>query len=152
MLNSASDCRNIARFLSRSGINPGELRAGQLVLRDRRPQVKHRAAGLQIQRSIQGHQLKHVAVGRTGGGQGALVADALESPQQLPWRAPLASCGARSNPAGRALSWGGMLNSNQCTQLPAGASGSSSSSAKLPVPLGAPLQRSGGERFRLSPL
>src|SRR5438876_595278 len=39
----------------------------------------------------------------------------------------------------------GRSNSTQCTQVPAGASGSSAISAKVTVPGGAPLQPSGGD-------
>src|SRR5439155_15527417 len=59
---------------------------------------------------------------------------------------PSSSTGAGRTPSGRLDALDGTPYSTQCTQVPAGASGSSHTSAKLLVPGGGSVQASGGER------
>src|SRR5262249_536067 len=70
----------------------------------------------------------------------------------VPCTKAFASALSPAAPSAISVTTGGMPKTTQCTQVPAGASGSSQISARLLVPLGGWLHFKGGETFLPSPV
>src|SRR5262249_48836912 len=119
-------------------VAPHELRLGEDVSLHGLPDLVLSGAGSDRERSVERVELEEVAMRGSAGRRGAAVPKLAEV--VLAIGAPL------STASGSPLRSGGIPTSTQCTQVPTGASGSSTIRTKLFVCAGAPVQSSAGER------